>query len=528
MNILSHAEETHLKTLDRLIDIGVSLSSEVRIDNLLERILESAIGLANADGGTFYRLTEQQTLEFAIIQNKSLNILMGGSSGNPIMYPAIPLHLGEKNNNASIAAHCALSKSSVNIHDAYEADNFDFSDAKAFDAKTGYHTKSVLAIPLINHEGRVLGVLQLINCLNQQQALQSFNSFSQKLTESLASQAAIALSNRLLIDQLYALFESVANLINTAIDEKSPYTGGHCQRVPKLTLMLAEAAHLENTGPLASFKMDDKDRYELKIAGLLHDCGKITTPVHVVDKATKLETIFDRIQLIEARFEVFRKEIKIRYLEACNQHPENQVHLKLSYINSLRQLDEDLTFLKHCNIGEERMRAEDAERVKAIGAQQWDDHLGQKKNLLTDDEIQNLSIIAGTLTQAERGIINHHIVATIMLLGQIPWPDHLKNVTEYAGGHHERMDGKGYPKGLTRDQMSVQARIMGIADIFEALSAADRPYKKGMPLSQSIAIMTRMKAEGHIDPDLFDVFIKHGLHITYAKQYLTQEQLDIN
>jgi hypothetical protein len=324
------------------------------------------------------------------------------------------------------------------------------------------------------------------------------------------------------------LFEGVANLINTAIDEKSPYTAGHCQRVPELTLMLAEAAHKEDAGPLADFKMTDKDRYELKIAGMLHDCGKITTPVHVVDKGTKLETIFDRIHLIETRFNVLRKDMKIRYLEACIKTPDQQAFLKQSHDEALKQLDEDLAFLKQCNIGAERMSEEDFLRIKAIESHQWYNELGQQQSLLSEDEVHNLSIIAGTLTKAERGVIDYHIVSTIRLLEQLQWPAHLKNVPEFACGHHERMDGNGYPKGLTRDQMSLQARMMGIADIFEALTAADRPYKKGMPLSRSLAIMSRMKLEGHIDPDLFDVFIKHGLHIDYAKRYLEPEQLDIH
>ena len=527
MATLIDDEEGYLRTIDKLIDIGAALSSETIVDNLLDRILESAIEITNADGGTLYRLTQNQSLEFAIFINQSLDIHTGRSEGQLFTYPPIPLYFGEVENYTAIAASCALSKTSVNIANAYDAEEFDLSEAKVFDLKTGYHTQSVLAVPLINPQGEVLGVLQLINCLNQEGVPQGFSIFSQKLTESLASQAAVALTNRLLVDQLHNLFEGVANLINTAIDEKSPYTAGHCKRVPELTLMLAEAAHKEDAGPLTDFTMTDKDRYELKIAGMLHDCGKITTPVHVVDKGTKLETIFDRIHLIETRFDVLRKDMKIRYLEACIEAPDQQAFLQQTYDEALQQLDEDLAFLKQCNIGAERMSEEDFLRIKAIESHQWYNELGQQQSLLSEDEVHNLSIVAGTLTKAERGVIDYHIVSTIKLLDQVPWPAHLKNVPEYACGHHERMDGNGYPKGLTREQMSLQARMMGIADIFEALTAADRPYKKGMPLSRSLAIMSRMKMEGHIDPDLFDVFIKHGLHIDYAKRYLEPEQLDM-
>ena len=514
--------------LDKLNNIGIALSKEANIDTLLEKILEATLEILNADGGTLYRLTQENSLKFTIIQNKSLNIKMGGTSGIPIPFPEIPLIVNGEHNHGAIAAHCAITKTSVNIHDAYTAEGFDFSGAKAFDAKTGYRTQSVLAIPLINHDGIVLGVLQFINCLNKNNEVIEFNELKETVAESLGSQAGIALQNRLLINQLNELFEGLINLINTAIDEKSPYTGGHCLRVPELTNMLADAANDETEGPLAHFSMNEADRYELKIAGMLHDCGKITTPVHVVDKATKLETIFDRIQLIETRFEIIRRDMQIAYLEKTLQAPSKQAEAKQALDAQLKMLDESLAFLRVCNVGGERMKPEDIERVKEIQQISWTDQSGNQQALLTENEVENLTIVAGTLTQAERETINYHIVATIKLLEQLPWPQHLKRVTEFAGGHHERMDGKGYPKGLTREQMSPQARMMGIADIFEALTASDRPYKKGMKLSQSLSIMHRMKEEQHIDADLFDVFIKHKLYLDYAKRYLKPEQIDID
>jgi len=524
---LKKTRET-LDILDKLNVIGAALSTETNIDKMLEMILEMAQDAMKADGGTLYRLTPEQTLKFAIIQNKTLKIKMGGTSGNAITLAEIPLSIEGKPNHSAIAAHCAITRQPVNVSDAYTKKGFDFSGAKSFDAKMGYRTSSVLATPIIGHDGTLLGVLQLVNCLNEQGSIEPFSASAQKMASSLSSQAGIALSNRLLILQLYDLFEGLTNLINTAIDEKSPYTGGHCIRVPELTLMLAEAAHNESTGPLASFQMTDKDRYELKIAGMLHDCGKITTPVHVVDKGTKLETIFDRIELISMRFELARKDIQARYHSACKTNPEASDQLKMALVNDMRRVDEDLNFLRNCNIGGERMQEDDISRVKQIAQQTWLDHEGKAQPLITENELQNLTIVAGTLTQDERKIINNHIVSTISLLEKMPWPEHLKNVTEYAGGHHERMDGKGYPKGLTRDQMSLQARMMGIADIFEALTAVDRPYKKGMPLTQSLAIMNRMKNEGHIDPDLFDVFIKHNIPNEYAKRHLALAQIDIN
>ena len=518
--------------LEQLNSIGASLSAERDINRLLEAILAAAKTITRADGGTLYRLTDERTLRFEIVRTSSLRYYLGGTSGNPVPFYPIQLYKDGKPNHGMVAAYAALTGQTVNIADAYAADGFDFTGTRAFDAKTGYRSKSFLTVPMRNHEGETIGVLQLINAIEPRSGeIVAFSASDQRLAESLASQAAIALTNRLLINQLEQLFESFINLINTAIDEKSPYTGGHCQRVPVLTMMLAEAVNDTREGPLAEFSMNEKDRYELKIAGLLHDCGKVTTPVHVVDKATKLETIYDRVHLIDTRFEVLRRDAEIeslrRQLALLQQkHPLEAAEEERRLRERLRALDEDRRFLHACNIGSERMSDADIERVRRIGQYRWRDPSGHEASFLTDDEVKNLTIRSGTLTEEERKIINHHIVATIKMLEALPWPRHLANVPEYAGGHHERMDGKGYPKGLRREQMSVQARCMGIADIFEALTAKDRPYKKGKTLSESLEILGRMKQNQHIDPDLFDIFVRKKVYRRYAEMFLDGEQID--
>ena len=236
--------------------------------------------------------------------------------------------------------------------------------------------------------------------------------------------------------------------------------------------------------------MTERDRYELKIAGLLHDCGKITTPVHVVDKSTKLQTIFDRIHLLDTRFEVLKRDAEVNMLRTLlDASPDEAQHLRAEFDARVRQLDDDRDFLRHCNIGSEKMDAAHQQRVHRIAEYNWHNEANEQVSFLSAEELENLTISAGTLTEAERQIINHHIDITIKMLESLPWPKHLKKVPEYAGGHHERMDGKGYPKGLKREQMSVQARVMGIADIFEALTAKDRPYKRGKTLTESLAIL---------------------------------------
>jgi HD-GYP domain-containing protein (c-di-GMP phosphodiesterase class II) len=530
---LGRALETHfLSKLEYLNAIGIALSQERDINKLLETILIAAKNLTHADGGTLYRLVGGK-LQFEIVRTDSLSIAMGGSSGNAVPFYPIPLHGPDgKPNYTMIAAYAALTHKTVNVADAYTEEGFDFSGTRNFDKRTGYRSTSFLTVPMKDHEGDIIGVLQLLNATDPASGqVVSFGEEDQRLAESLASQAAIALTNRLLIQQLEVLFESLIELINTAIDDKSPYTGGHCKRVPVLTMMLAEAAHSAAIGPLAEFRMSEKDRYELKIAGLLHDCGKITTPVHVVDKATKLQTIYDRIELVATRFEALKREAEVEMLRAklrALEHGDDASARRAeeAFAAKIRQYDDDREFLRRTNIGSERMRPEDQARVSQIARYSWRNERGETERFLSKDEEDNLNVAYGTLTGNEREIINHHIVATIKMLEALPWPRHLTNVPEYAGGHHERMDGKGYPRGLTREQMSVQARVMGIADIFEALTAKDRPYKKGKTLSESLAILGRMKEGGHVDPDLFQIFVRDKVYLRYAREFLDPEQID--
>jgi HD-GYP domain-containing protein (c-di-GMP phosphodiesterase class II) len=521
--------DTHplLDKLEQLNAIGVALSREENIEHLLERILLSAIELTNADAGTVYLANADRALEFRILVNRSLGIRLGGSQGGEIDLPDIPiLDADGRPNDRMVAAYAAAHQRTVNIEDAQAAEGFDFSGTREFNRRTGYVSQSFLTVPLIDHHRETIGVLQLINALDAATgAIRAFSAEEQRLAESLASQAAIAYTKRRLIDQLAELFESLVNLINTAIDEKSPYTSKHCERVPVLTMMIAEAAHRTESGPLAAFRMSDRDRYELRIAGLMHDCGKITTPVHVMDKSTKLEGLFDRIHALDARFEVLRRDAAIARLETLLARPDEREAVEAAYRERLRRIDDDQAFLHRCNIGGEDMAAADQARVSRIAGHRWRDGNGERPFLEPDEETC-LRVPRGTLTDAEREIINHHIVSTIHMLEALPWPRHLARVPEYAGGHHERMDGRGYPKGLTGDRMSVQARIMAIADIFEALTAADRPYKKAKPLSECLAIMGRMADDGHIDPDIYAVFLEAGVPLAYAREFLLPEQID--
>ena len=497
----------------RLLAIGAAMSAERDLDRLLEMILLSAKELTGADGGTLFLVDGADRLEARMLHTSTLGYAKGGSTGVPVEFAPLPIA-----DNRLAAAACAREGRVIAIADVYAEDRFDFDGSRRFDAENGYRTTSLLCTPMRNLAGETVGVLQLINAVDPATGhVVPFSEDAIALARSLASQGAVSIDNRRLIDQLGSLFEAFVDTINTAVDEKSPYTGNHCKRVPELTLMLAEAASAAN-GPLGDFTMDDADRYELGIAARLHDCGKVTTPVHVVDKATKLETIFDRIALVDARFELLRRDVEIDFLSGRVSVAERD--------DLLAELADEQAFLRTSNVGGERMSEADVARVRRIATRMWRAADGEARPLLDAGEVENLTIVAGTLTGAERGIINNHIVATINMLEALPWPKHLRRVPEFAGGHHERMDGKGYPRGLTREQMSVPARIMAIADIFEALTADDRPYKSAKPLSEALDILGKFKLNGHIDPDLFDVFIREKIYVRYAERFLPSAQID--
>jgi HD-GYP domain-containing protein (c-di-GMP phosphodiesterase class II) len=521
------------RDLERLNRVGVALSAEQNKDRLVELILLEAKELTRADGGTLYLAMDNEGgdgqnetthLRFAILRNDTLKVARGGTTGEPIdLYP-VPLYdAAGKPNHKNVASYCATTKHSVNIADAYTAPGFDFSGTKAFDEKTGYRSKSFLTIPMRNNEGRVIGVLQLINARDDNDNVVAFDAEKQEIVESLASQAAIALDNQHLLHAQKALLESFIKLIANAIDAKSPYTGGHCTRVPIITQLLARAACDADSGPLKDFNLNDDEWYELRIAAWLHDCGKVVTPIHVMDKATKLETIHDRMETVRARFEIRRRDLEIALLKLGQAEATQAERAALG--TELGALDEELAFLEVSNVGGEFLPPDKQARIREIAGRAVVIG-GKNQPLLTADEVDNLCISRGTLTEDERLIINGHMVQTIKMLEALPFPRNLRRVPEYAGGHHEKMDGGGYPKGIYGGDMSLPARMMAIADVFEALTAQDRPYKKAKTLSETMKIMAFMKKDNHLDPMLFDFFITSGVYRTYAGQYLPPELID--
>ena len=550
----------------------------------METILLEAKSIGNADAGTLYIRTKEDKLEFTILRTDSLFVAQGGTTGVEISLPPVDMYdeNGEPNNH-NIVSYSALTGRTVNVRDAYDSDMFDFTGTKKFDEGTGYRSTSFLTIPLKNYQEEVIGVLQLLNSIDDDTGeVVSFSKDIEPLIEALASQAAVALENQNLIESQKVLLDSFIELMASAVDAKSAYTGGHCQRVPELTEMLTSAACESTLPQFNDFDLTEEEWYELHIGAWLHDCGKVTTPEYVVDKATKLETITDRIHEIRMRFELIKKQAVIDYQQKVIDGEGDKDSLKQALDARLAQLDADFEFVAECNLGGEFMADDRIDRLKEIAEMTWtrtlSDRLGVsqeelrrkskvpepqlpvEEKLLADradhiiehdvvvhsaipdnpygfkvevpehkynlGEIYNLSIARGTLTNEERFKINDHIVQTIVMLENLPFPKHLERVPEIAGGHHEKMDGTGYPKQLMGGTMSIPARIMAIADVFEALTAADRPYKPPKKLSESVRIMSFMVKDQHLDGDLFKLFLESGVYLEYADKYLDPGQID--
>lgn len=512
-----------------MVQIARALSVEKDPQRRLTLLLEEAMDMTRADGGTLYLLDDDQQLRFEIMHNRSLGIRLPDSTGKRPRLAPIPLRLADGSDNRTlVAAYAALQTETVNIPDAYQAEGFDFSGTRHYDEANGYRSRSFLTVPLRNHEDDVIGVLQLINALDAGGDAVPFSAPDQSIIESMATMAALLLTNLQLIESQKELFESFIRVIANAIDEKNPHTSQHCQRLPVIAGLIARAVDSTGQGPYSAFHFSDDELYELEVAAWMHDCGKITTPEHVINKATKLEGLFDRIELVESRCEILRRDARIDMLErlAATTDAGQHAHIEAAWQARIETLDADLAFLRQANLGAEFMGEQDKQRVRAIASRQWRGADGSSRPLLDDSELDNLLIERGTLSGDERAVINRHIDVTIRMLESLTYPKLLRQVPEIAGGHHEHMDGSGYPRGLRREQLSLRARIMGIADIFEALTAADRPYKSGKKLSEALQIMGRMRTGNHIDPDLFNLFVRERVYLQYAETHMNVDQID--
>ena len=515
--------------IKRLTHIGSALSSERDRDTLLEHIVLAAKEIACADGGTLYLLSRDgDELEYVIVRTDSLKLAFGGTTGKKPPFRPVQIYDNDSGKPylRTQVIRAVVKKESINVADAYSSREFDFGGTRQFDLEYGFRTRSVITIPMVNHRGEAIGCVQLINAKDP--ATGASVPFSDTLVDiisSLASQAAVIVDKETLIAEQKTLLESFIKMMASSIDAKSPYTGAHCVRVPVLTEMLADAACRDSDGFFKNFALNEEEKYELHIAAWLHDCGKIVTPVHIMDKATKLETIYDRIQIVRSRMEVRKLNLKVEHLESLAKHPKDKEAITAHYQRAADLCDADMNFLETVNIGSEYVEDASIERLKHMG-QIMVVINGKPEPLLTENEIYNLSTRRGTITPEERKIMNDHMVHTVNMLESMPWPRHLQRVPEYACGHHEKMDGTGYPKGLLAGTMSVPARMMAIADVFEALTAVDRPYKKPKKLSEAMRIIGDFKRINHLDPNIVDFFVTSKTYRKFAEMFLDHSQID--
>lgn len=557
------------KKLSKLIESALLLNREQDGNVLFAHILNNVREIAHCQSATLYLKTEKNTLAFALRTN---------SDTLPVF--ELPLFNADGSYNEQfVVTHAATHNETIIIDDVYTETRFDLSGTKKFSAASGMRVISMLTVPLALHDGEVIGVLQLLNAQDERSGnIIPFALNIVNYVEAMASQSAVAIQSKRHIESQKLLIDSLINLIAVAIDAKSPYTGGHCERVPELARMLAEEAVKVGDGPLAEFSFKNAEEwYEFRVGAMLHDCGKVTTPEYVADKATKLETLHNRIHEIRTRFEVLLRDAQIERLEAIIAGtPAAEADAALA--ERKQQLEDDFSFVANCNIGAEYISREHLARLKEIGTRTWwrhfNDQLGLSheetkrhrgaqaelpalETLLADKpthlvprpnsklfdpkykfkmkipqylnnfgELYNLSIERGTLNAEERFKINEHIIQTTVMLETLSLPKNLKRVPEYASSHHETLAGTGYPRGLSADELSVPARIMTIADIFEALTASDRPYKKSKSLSESVQILFHYKKDGLIDPVLFDLFLTSGVYKRFGERFLSPEQMD--
>ena len=518
-----------------LTQIGLSLSAEKDTKKLLERIVIEARTLTNADAGTLYLLDkETQELTFEIVQNDSMQINIGGTSGVDAELPSVPLFINGEPNHANVSSTAALTGETINVKDVYGPEGKRFPGPREYDAISGYHTNSMLVMPLKNHESEIIGVLQLLNAKHRRSGAPiSFSEEYVDLVAALASQAAVALTNAQLIENLNNLFYAFIRSIATAIDEKSPYTGGHINRVVQLSMMLAEKINEDKTGVFKDTHFTREELEELRLSAWMHDVGKVTTPENIVNKSSKLETIFDRVDLVETRFALIASEMVNAHLDTkLKLLKKGQVDLsKMRLADSvlsenLKMLLQELEFIKDCNSADQPMTEERLSRLRDIGKKEYT-FQNEKHPYLTEDEIKNLSVRYGNLTDEERMVVENHATMTLKILKQLSFPVKLEKVPEFAGGHHEKLDGSGYPLGLTEKELPLQTRILAIVDIFEALTARDRPYREPMKLSEVTKIIQFMKEHHKIDPDLFDLLIGSGAYFEYALKEMDPKQIDI-
>ena len=524
--------DTPREQLEELVRVGRALSSGRPFPELFTEIMTILRRAVRAEGGTLYIYdNKSESLKAVVLINEPLNFKSVVPEFDPLVakgFIELPVSAGRA---GAIAVRCFMERRIIIVDDVEaenRADDLDFSNVRKFDRENSYRTRAMAVFPLISQEDSVIGVLQLINPDPE------VASRRMEFLSLLASQIGVALNNALLVSEAQNLLSSLVRMVVVAIDEKSPHTAGHCQRVTELTMMFAEAVESEAAGPFADFSMTDEERRELRLAALLHDVGKIITPSHILDKPTKLFTIYDRVELLRERVRAWKLARDFAALKEKVRAAGMGEMIAACEDDISRRWQDDIDFLAGVNRNTVRMDEEAERRLNEIAARRippladgGDESAILSGRILEAGEKRDLEIRRGTLNPEERKVMEEHVSISIRLLQSIPWPRNLRRLVEYAGSHHENINGTGYPNRLHGRDMSVPSRILGIADRFEGISAPDRPYRAvKMTLSRVMKIMTAMRDDEHIDADLFEVFTRRKVYMDYARRHLPPELID--
>jgi HD-GYP domain-containing protein (c-di-GMP phosphodiesterase class II)/ribonuclease BN (tRNA processing enzyme) len=507
---------SEIEKVKMLNKIGLSLSIKDNLADILDMIVDEAIKMTGADGGSLYLVdTDKNMLDFTVLINKSLNTHLSKIK-NQEQWISIPLYFknGQKNQKMVVAV-CALEDKLINIEDVYKIKDYDFSGTKIFDKKSGYRSQSMLVVPLRDHEKNVIGVLQLINKQNKDKIV-AFDRDDEELILSLASQAAISIINTNLVNDLENLLESFLKSIVYAIERKSPYTANHIYKMVELSKMLAKEID-KDKGVFKNKKFNKDDLKKINFAALMHDVGKLSTPDYILDKSTKLDGLYDRVKEIKTRVWAIKKEFEVAFLK-------NEISKEV-FDKNIDELNSALELIVNANKGSELLEEKKVKKIELLAKLPF--KCAKKEfYLLNQEEANLLKIQKGTLSEKERETINEHAKISLEILNKLPFPKKYKDIPAIAGEHHEKLNGKGYPQGLSGDEISFESRILAIADIFEALTSSDRPYKKANSLSTAMKILYFMAKDGDLDKDLVKFFYESKLYKKFAEKSLKKEQID--
>ncbi|MEM0955945.1 MAG: HD domain-containing phosphohydrolase, partial [Pseudomonadota bacterium] len=550
------------RKLDLVTRAGVSFTRERDIANILEITLNTARKLTNSDGGTIYMLHEEfaddpidpgklshRELRFVALQNETMNTFLKGDDIN--VMPPVPLDIDGKPNLANVSAYCANTREMLNFDDVYHAEGFAFEGTRAYDEANHYRSQSMLVIPLEDHENNVIGVLQLINRRENDGEISKYDEQDIELVQSVSFPAAASITTQRLIDEQATLFNAFVTVLAEGLGEKSPHTYNHIRRVAALGEALSESLHNWDEGLYQDIRFDKDDMDEMRLAGWLHDIGKITTPEHIVSKQVKLQFVMDRFEMVAERFSSRLKDLRItaleRKLEAQQAGADTAAMeaIDADYEKQAQALEEKLQRLFKANRGGEFVTDEAKALINELAAEPVKRHFkadvvidhgyplvksveatDEPGSLIDDWEAENLLIERGTLNQGERDAINLHADRSWRWLMALPFPRKQKRLPLYAGAHHEHLNGTGYPNGIDGKDMPIQSRILAIADIYEALVANDRPYKEPMRLSVAMDILGKMVKEHKLDGELMRIFLLSGDYMKFAEEHLDPAQID--